>query len=299
MAENVYDSLLDVPLDEQDPANDGDDRLVPSEGPYAVPSVRTSFPLEGVTSSTAIAVPFIASQPGSRGKHVRALNRALSKAGFRRWQVFSTIWPRQIPGRINWVTRAVKKFQASRGLPITGKYDRATHEKLARFYDAYAIKYLLIAPIPKPTKDELERAAFAGELMYLYNNRFAYSYTQARPFDCRRPPSRGLDCSASGEWAGAHSPIGSLSGYPSCGYGNTDTQISRYRRLGRARATIRDAKPGDPKYYGSGGDPSHVAYYIGHKDGRARVWSFGSYPIKILDADYRHDGIATYNLTGR
>ena len=289
---DVYDSLLDVPLDEQDPEDDGDDRKVPGDGPHEAPATKTLGVVEGVTVASAIAVPFFPLKLNSRGKPVRALNRALSKAGFRRWQVFSFVYT-------IWVKRAVIRFQKSRGLPQTGVYDRATHDKLARFYDAYAIRYLLIAPIPKPTKDELERAAFGAELMYLYNNRFDYPYTQRRPFDCRKPPARGLDCSASGEWAGAHSPIGSLSGYPGCGYGNTDTQIARFRALNRVRPSIAAAKPGDPKYYGSGGDPSHVAFYIGHKDGQARVWSFGSYPIKILDADYRHDGINVYNLTGR
>lgn len=289
----VYDSLLDVPLDEQDATDDGDDSTVPSVGSHEAPrKTWTNTVVKGVAQREAIAVRFFPLKLGSRGKPVRALNRALSKAGFRKWQVFSFIFT-------IWVKRALQRFQKSRGLPQTGVYDQATHEKLSRYYDAYAIRYLLLASIPKPTTDELERAEYLSELMYLYNNRYAYPYTQARPFDCRKPPSRGLDCSASGEWAGEHSPIGSLSGFSQCGFGNTDSQIARFRLLNRVRPSIASAKPGDPKYYGSGGDPSHVAFYIGHKDGRARVWSFGSFPIKILDADYRHDSINVYNLTGR
>lgn len=218
---SVYDSLLDVPLDEQDAADDGDDSTVPSAGPHEAPrKTWTNTFVKGVTQREAIAVRFFPLKLGSRGKPVRALNRALSKAGFRKWTVFSFVFT-------IWVKRALQRFQKSRGLPQTGVYDRATHEKLARYYDAYAIKYLLLTLIPKPTNDELERAEFLSELMYLYNNRYAYPYTQARPFDCRKPPSRGLDCSASGEWAGEHSPIGSLSGFPGCGYGNCHSPDTR------------------------------------------------------------------------
>jgi peptidoglycan hydrolase-like protein with peptidoglycan-binding domain len=292
----VYDSLLDVPLDEQDPADDGDDSVIPEETPHDAP-LKLAAPFSIIDH--AIAVPFIAAKPGDRGKHIRALNRALSKAGFRRWQVFSTVWPRQIPGKVNWLTRAVRRFQQAHGVPVTGVYDRATHDKLAHYYDAYAIKYLLMAPVPQPTKDDHERAAFVAQLMYLYNRRYTIPYTQRRPGSCSTPPT-GADCSFSGEWAGTHCTIGSLSGYPGCGYGNTDSQLARFRTLKRIRASIATAKPGDPKYYGTSlWNPTHVSYFLGRSDGVARVWSFGSFPIKILDADYRHDGVAVCNLTGR
>lgn len=291
----VYDSLLDVPLDTQDPADDGDDKVVPGVGVgFDAPVQRPPLMTSELIEEMAIAVPFFPLKKGNAGKPVRALNRALSKAGFRRWSpLFSLVFT-------VWVERSLKRFQKSRGLPQTGVYDRATHEKLARYYDAYGIKYLLQASIPQPTKDDLERAAFVAELMYLYNRRWQLPYTQRRPFDCRKPPSWGLDCSGAGEWAGEHSPIGSLSGFPGCGYGNTDSQIARYRALNRIRSTISQAKPGDPKYFGVGGDPSHVGYILGKdSNGTWRLWSNGSYPIKILDAYYRHDGIAICNLTGR
>ena len=101
------------------------------------------------------------------------------------------------------------------------------------------------------------------------------------------------------EWAAKWAKLPSLSGYTTWGYGNTDTQLARFRRLGRVRESIRNAEMCDPKYYGHGWDPSHVAFFIGRKDGRARVWSNGHFPLGIYDADYRHDGIAVCNLTGR
>lgn len=285
----VYDTLLDVPLDEQNPDDDGDDSVIPKRAVHEAP-LKLGSPFALVDYS--LAVPFTPSKRGDSGKHVRALNRALSKAGFRKWQVFSLTYT-------IWVERAVRAFQQHHGVPPTGVYNRATHDKLAHYYDAYAIKYLLVAPVPKPTKDELERSAFVAQLMYLYNIRYALPYTQRRPGDCRTPP-HGADCSFSGEWAGTHCAIGSLSGFPGCGYGNTDSQLERFRRLGRVRANILSALPGDPKYFGTSiTHPTHVGYFLGRKNGVARLWSFGSFPAKILDADYRHDGVAIGNLTGR
>lgn len=286
---NIYGSLLDVPLDTVDPDEDGDDRLVPNVGPFdapvQVPPLLT--PLQAM--ETAIVVPFFPLKRNSYGRPVRALNRALARAGFRQWSpLYSLLFT-------IWVERSLKRFQASRGLPATGRYDLPTHKKLALYYDAYGIKYLLEASLPpKATKDELERAAFIAKLTYLYNRRMQLAYTQRRPFDCSVPP-RGLDCSASGEWAGEHSPINSLSGFPGCGYGNTDTQLSRYRHLGRVRFGSQGAKPGDPVYYGSGGDPSHVGYWLSS----TRLWTFGSFPVKIAHPGYRPDMIAICNLTGR
>lgn len=276
----VYNSLLEVPLDE--PGVDGDDRVVPGSEFAEYDAGFTVAPFQG--TSATLAVPYLPSGPGTVGLRVRALNRALSKAGFRKWQTFSTVWN-------PWVTRAVKNFQKSRGLPITGKYDRGTHQRLARFYDAYSIKYMLnSAQMISP--EERKRNGFIAELMYIYNRRWNVVYTQNRPWDTDKPPY-GLDCSSSGEWASMHAKLPNLSGYTSWGYGNTDTQIYRLRRLGRGRP-LSEAEPGDPVYYGWGGDPSHVAYWLGG----GRVWSFGSYPAKILTVHYRSDFIGCFDLLG-
>jgi peptidoglycan hydrolase-like protein with peptidoglycan-binding domain len=276
----VYNSLLEVPLDQ--PGVDGNDQDVPGSefAEYVSPVIGQAFML----TTPQLVVPYLPSGPGSKGLRVRALNRALSKAGFRKWQIFSTVWN-------PWVTKALKNFQKSRGLPITGKYDKATHAKLARFYDAYSIRYMLnSAQMVSP--EERKRNGFMAELMYIYNRRWNVHYTQNRPWDTDKPPY-GLDCSSSGEWASMQSGLPNLSGYTSWGYGNTDTQIYRLRRLGRARS-LAQAEPGDPVYYGWNGDPSHVAYWIGG----GRVWSFGSYPAKILAWNYRTDFIGCFDLLG-
>jgi hypothetical protein len=88
--------------------------------------------------------------------------------------------------------------------------------------------------------------------------------------------------------------VPSPSGYNGYGYGNTDTQISHLRNS--QRTTISHAEIGDPKMYGAGGDPSHVAWFIGKRDGISRVFSLGHYPAGIYDHDYRHDGIGVYDL---
>ncbi len=278
----VYDSLLDVPLD--DPGEDGDDSIVPSgEGAYFEPmQPDTQLLLTLPSTAGSLAVPYFFLKPGSHGKPVVALNRALSRAGYRKWQVFSRVWNR-------WVTKALKKFQADHNLKVTGVYDKETHRLLARYYDAYSIKFLLKAALPPVDKNAEKRMDFQAELMYIYNIRWNVYYTQRRAFDVFKPP-RGLDCSASGEWGCKWADIPSPSGYSSYGYGNTWSQMSRLNSLGR-RTTVAKGKIGDFVFYGRGG-PTHVAYYIGGE----RVWSFGSYPCKILSVYYRSDYLGIYSL---
>lgn len=295
MSVAVYDSLLDVPLD---PAPDweGDDRDVPGEeGAAYAPGLPATNPLllAELYIATTLVVPFRGPlKLGSRGRAVIALKRALAHADCYAWEpnfgrTFTPVLGRR-------AERAIVKFsRIAPGVDETKVYTRAVHAKLAPYYDPYSIRHLL-----HDTLDERQREAFMAEVMYLYNRRFQMRYTQARPWDGRKPPG-GLDCSATGEWICKWAGLGSPSGYTGWGYGNTDTQLARFRALGRVRESIANAKPGDPKYYGRGWDPSHVAWYIGHKDGKARVFSFGSYPAGIYQHDYRHDGIATCNLTGR
>lgn len=281
MSVQVYDSFLDVPLDM--PGVDADDSVVPGEeniyyepaSPIGIETLLTA-PLE------TFVVPYHFMKPGARGKKVKALNRALSRAGYRKWQAFSGVWN-------PWVTKALKEFQRHYSLPPTAIYDKKTHEKMARFYDAYAIKHLLA--IPKVDKEQEKRNDFLAELMYIYNRRWNVVYTQRRPFDTWKPP-RGLDCSASGEWACKWSNIPSPSGYSGYGWGNTWSQMGKLQSKGRKRP-VSQAEIGDFVFYGSGG-PTHVAYWIGG----GRVWSFGSYPAKILPIYYRSDYLGLYDLMG-
>ena len=282
---DVYDSLAECPLDE--PSIDGDDDLVPGgqgEDYIAPPEM---VPLLSLMRPQIVAVPFHPVKQGDTGLQVRALKRALSRAGYIRWAQggnFTLLFG-------EYAVRALKKFQKDHQLEQTGRYARVDHVKLARFYDDYSIKYILGAIKPPVSAEETKRNAFLAQLMYLYNRRYNIRYAQSRPFDTDRPPW-GLDCSASGEWAAKWSNTPSLSGYSSYGYGNTDTQLDRFRRLGRVFSSISQAELCDPLYYGRGSDPSHVAFYIG----ATRVWSFGSFPIKLLPYDYRHDRIAICSL---
>lgn len=282
----VFDSLLEVPLDEYT-GDDGDDQNVPAgqddHDPPRLLSLSSSAP---AAPAEHLAVPFFYVKQRDRGPHVKALKRALSRAGYGTWigKLFTPLMG-------VFAIRSLNEFKHSHGLPPNGVYDRAAHAKLAGFYDAYSIRYLLNAQAVKPTQDQLRRNAFLAELMYLYNRRSILSYTQRRAFDTRKPPS-GLDCSASGEWAAKWSGLNSLSGYSGFGYGNTDSQIARFRRLNAMHVTIAAAAVGDPVFYGRNGDPSHVAFWIG----AGRVWSFGAYPVKILDHSYRHDKIGAANL---
>lgn len=285
----IYASLLDVPLDP--PGVDGDDSLVPTgEVPFtAIPPP----PTRALTAMTqAIAVPFFPFKDGDEGAHIVAWRRAMSRAGYLVWEGFDFNPKFGVYG-----VRTMKKFQKRVGIPQTGRYDAATHRKLARHYDAYGIRLLLDKrkreQVPEVTPEQKKRNAFLAELMYLYNRRWGMVYTQNRPWDLSKPPY-GLDCSASGEWASRYSGLRSPSGYSGWGYGNTDSQIARFRALNRRRSSYSNCEIGDFVFYGRGGDPSHVAYWIGG----GRVWSFGSYPAKILNYNYRSDLIGAYDLVG-
>lgn len=282
----VFDSLLDVPLDKYK-GNDGDDQLVPNGGEKVYqPSPRRSLATAVSPPDPHLAVPYFYLKRGSHGRPVVALVRALSVAGHGAWKgmLFSSLFG-------VFAERNLNAFKKKFGLPQNGVYDRAAHAYLAPYYDPYAIVFLL-APEKKPPIDVQKRNWFLAELMFLYNRRTYVRYSQERPFDTDKPPG-ALDCSSSGEWAAKWASMKSLSGFTGFGYGNTDSQILHYRRVGGVRsAGISAAKIGDPLYYGRGTDPSHVAFFIGG----GRVWSFGGYPAKILDASYRHDRIAVCDL---
>ena len=73
MSVTVYDSLLDVPLDEA--TEDGDDSVVPNgEGAYFEPSQPNSELLMSLPSTAgSLAVPYFYLKKGSKGKPVVAV----------------------------------------------------------------------------------------------------------------------------------------------------------------------------------------------------------------------------------
>jgi hypothetical protein len=290
----IYENLLEVPLDEVDEP-DGDDSIVPGvEGAEFSPPLPIIVTLLARVGPRRIVAPFIVVKRGDHGPAVFAVKRAALEAlnDDQGWKSLAAATPVSKRFAGPFFPKLMGRLQKHFHITQTGRYDRATHLKLAPFYDRRGLALLAEAKKPVKTKEQKLREAFLVELTYLYNRRWNIIYSQHRPFDTDRNPW-GLDCSSSGEWVGKWSGIGSLSGFPSAGYGNTDSQLARFRRLGRLRSTSA-AENGDPLYYGRGGDPSHVAYWIGGE----RVWSFGSYPAKILHYRYRHDLITCCDLLG-
>ena len=155
-------------------------------------------------------------------------------------------------------------------------YDKVRHNLLAPYFDAYALS--LLRSQPEMSQREKQITIQLGWLNALYNRRMQVSYSQYRPSQLReaRLITRA-DCS--GSVAGACNWARILVPPVDWRWTNTWVQIS-FGKL--VSGGILDAKPGDCIYYGS---PSHVATYLGNK----LVSSFGSYPMRILPHDYRHD----------
>lgn len=235
-----------------------------------------------------VVVPFITAKEGDGRLQAQIIGRALARAGFGNL-TYATRVRRKWDARL---TTLLRDFELANGIhhgTPTKAYTRETHRKLARWYDAYNLR--LIGQLHAQTREDRLRAAVVAKLQYLYNRRSLMRYTQQRPYDRRNQPT-GLDCSSTKAWADekAGAP---KSGSP-WGFGNTYTQLDHYRRLGRVivkgRAPYaKAAKPGDPVYYGA---PSHVSIYLGGN----RCASFGSFPMKILDVDYRDDRSAVCSL---
>lgn len=232
--------------------------------------------------ATAV-VPFIDAAEGAGRVEARIIGRALARAGY---------------GKLQWATRGRKtwdprlsvllgQFEHAHGLKAnatpTRRYSKATHAKLARWYDKWNTQQA--AGLTAVSEEDKLRARVLGELMYFYNHRIGTPYKQWRPYS-RKKPAAYSDCSGAKAWADEQA------GAPQCGmawgYGNTWTQLGYYKRLGRVLVTGHGwsdrIKVGDPVYYGS---PSHVGVIVSVSE--RRIFSFGSYPAKILAVDYRGD----------
>lgn len=216
------------------------------------------------------------------GGDVLAVKRALSKAGF-------LSHPRGGFTRVMgpFTVRALKKFQRSRKLAVTGVYNPGSHRALAPFFDAYGA-YLITGTLPrKPTSADRRRAVVAAMLL-LYHHRDQVHYTQGprRMWGVTqkiRPPKypTDLDCSASVTWAyfAAGAPDPNDLGYSGVGYTGT---LSKHGR----KVSLTVAKPGALVFYGKRWPWQHVAVYIG----AGKVISHGSEggPY-LLPVNYRSD----------
>lgn len=273
---NVYESFADAPLEEQDPAADGNDKHA---GLVLASERRGLMSVQDAPSARVLVVPFVPMSEGDRRDAVYGLKRAHARfRGNGRLMVLMAAGPQQ---RRTWgepFTRDLRETQRRLGVPVTGRYDRLTWKALAPWFDALAIE---LSTPQKPRRDPRLGKQLAWH-QALYNRRAAVAYSQHRPSQLGRPERIDrADCSGSVsggcDWAG-------ILPHVNWRYQNTDTQIL----MGLPVTHLRDALPGDVVLYGRGRDPSHVALYLGG----GRVWSFGSYPIKLLAVDYRTDRIA-------
>ncbi len=277
MSTTVFDSFADAVDETYDPSLDGYD---------GDPTIRRSLAgllprpprfLLAAKPAQSIVVPFIATGPGDEGDQVYALKRAnakfrgggrlrklmakeTSEEQRRRWGPFFTL---------DW-----EETQEKLGVKVTGEYDYASHLKLARYYDAFALA--LVRKAKAVSKRDEQIAEQLAWLNALYNRRANVAYSQARPSQLGSADriTRG-DCS------------GSIAG--SCHWANILPEVDwRYTNtwvqnsLGWGVDSVGNALVGDIFLYGS---PSHEGIYVG--DGI--IWSFGSFPIKFLRYGYRSD----------
>jgi cell wall-associated NlpC family hydrolase len=219
-------------------------------------------------------------KPGTTGKDVKAVKRALSTAGVMQWGGFTaTFGP--------FAVRALKTFQKQQGLTQDGVYDLADHKKLGPYFDAYGA-YLMGLAAVSPEEEKRRAIVAAAMLGYAHRSTIHYTMGPLRMWGVKnkvRPPKVPPyeDCSSFATWcywvAGAKDPNGPAFNFN--GYGYTGTQI----QAGRSISTTR-LKRGDLVFYGRRSVPSHVAIYVG--DGR--VVSHGSEvgPL-LLSRTYRSD----------
>ena len=238
-----------------------------------------------------IVVPFISAKEGDGRLQAQIIGRALARAGYG-----NLTWATR--GRKKWdprLTMLLRQFELANGIhhgTATKSYTMQTHKKLARFYDAYNLK--LVAIWRSLSKEDAKREAVVANLMYLYNIRWNLQYSQARPWDRRKPPRR-LDCSGAKGWADERAGL-PTPGLP-YGWGNTWSMTDYY--MGRhALRDLNQVQRGDPIFYGrSVTDPTHMTIYLGRRDdGEDMVFSNGSYPCKVLPIDYRGDRVSIFDL---
>lgn len=270
---NVYDSFHEAPLDEE-PEWEGDDSI-PVGNRITGYEPRTLVSLAAEPTPNLI-VPYRHSEPGVVGDRVYALKRAHARfrgggrltALFLKPEAVKRTWGRYTgPGSFY---RDFRETQRRLGVPMTGQYDRATHIKLAPWYDALALA--LLQPSPRDT----QIAKQIAWVMEFYNQRHRIPYSQARPSQIG-PVSRITRADCSGMVAGS-CDWAEILPRVDWRWTNTDIQIN----FGQAVPELRLALPGDTILYGHGNDPNHEALYLGNK----RVGSFGSYPMRLLDVDY-------------
>jgi hypothetical protein len=236
----------------------------------------------------------------SPGSDIVAVKRAISRAGYWKWQEFSDDYTTGFAhGDAN--GRGVAGFQADKGIDPTGNYGEPTHDKLRNTnvpsgavhagqdcFDAHAADlYKNYKPPPQESNADKARQAIVEFANKGLANGSKWSYTQNRAIDVSVDPAGKVSSDCSGSVIQAFNyakrvtgvPVPDPAKYAYGGWGNT-----------------WDDEDGHPKVSGSYkiGD---LAHYDGHvtmciKAGdwdTADWWSFGSEPPSKRKLGYRSD----------
>lgn len=234
--------------------------------------------------------------PVPNGNDVKAVKRAVSRAGFFPWQEFDTAYNEKIAD-------AVASFQKKNGIQGTGSYGEATHSKLkatnvpkgspnagqdvfdataADLYRGYKV------PPPPPAFGIEDFRAFVVEFCEAgLAHPSSWNYTQNRPVKIEVDPAGNVnsDCSGSVIQATYYGkrktglPIQDPSKQNWSGYGNTDLYEDDWPKVSGSYLV------GDLAHYNG-----HVTMCIlkGSWDS-SRWWSFGSEPPSKRSLNYRSD----------
>jgi peptidoglycan hydrolase-like protein with peptidoglycan-binding domain len=197
------------------------------------------------------------------GTDVFALQRALRAAGYRKRKASINYGVR--------CRRSVRNFQRKHNLPVTGRLNQDTLDKLAKWYDGYGV-YLI--------KQQQKRTARLREVskvhksvqtaFFLLAHKDATHYTQDASLrmswlrDRIRPPKipKWLDCSSACTWYRWVAGLSDPNGFNYNGTGYTGTMLAHGTR-------VTSPQEGDMTFYRG---PDHVVIEVG----QGRVISDGS-----------------------
>lgn len=241
---------------------------------------------------------------GDKGNDVIAHKRAISRAFpkiYPWWtKGFSPTYGKDFEAAVAQVNR--KLTQRNKGI-----IDRKLHDELEKqraknkpdewAFDAYAEH--LADQFCHNYGTTSKREQIVSAAWFWYEHRYDIRYSQARPFQKRKPPAvpTEWDCSAfvTNCYYAAEVPDPTGRGYNGLGY--TGDFWERGHKIPFSAIQIGDPilygfttnpRPGFP--YGS---PTHIALYVG----KGMVLSMGSYPMKYLDYNYRGiNCIVTFNI---
>lgn len=268
----VHDSYIDVVDESYDPSLDGWDMEDPHKRATPVSRVLTALRADRLNASSvptlSIVVPYVQVGEGDHDRDaVYAIKRAYARSvsGWRLRELMA----KPLEVRRSWGARFSDEFGQH-------NYTKLRHQLLAPYFDAFALALLESDSGPPLSARDKQISLQLGWHNAVYNRRMSIFYSQARPSQLR--PAEWItraDCSGSVAGGCAWAKILPAVDWR---YTNTWGQV----KFGRPVDGVANARPGDVFFYGS---PSHEALYLG--DGL--VWSFGSYPAKILRHNYRHD----------